>query len=164
MPESKGPESKGDASSGRLDTNLVRHLADVLNETGLTEIEVEQGDLRIRLSKATIAVAAPAPAAAPGPAAAPAAAADAAGVQAQPTYAGEVVKSPMVGTIYLQSQPGSPPFVRVGDTVSEGQTLVLVEAMKTMNPIAAPKAGKISQVLVTDGQPVEYGEPLIVIG
>ena len=169
MPESKGPESRGDASSGRLDTNLVRDLADVLNETGLTEIEVEQGDLRIRLSKATFAVTAPAPAplaaaASPAAAGAPAAAADAAGLQAQPTYAGEVVKSPMVGTIYLQSQPGSPPFVRVGDTVSEGQTLVLVEAMKTMNPIAGPKAGKISQVLVTDGQPVEYGEPLIVIG
>jgi acetyl-CoA carboxylase biotin carboxyl carrier protein len=81
----------------------------------------------------------------------------------KPGAAGDVVKSPMVGTVYLQAQPGSPPFAKVGDRVALGQTLLLVEAMKTMNPIAAPKAGVVTEYLVSDGQPVEYGEPLVVI-
>ena len=146
-----------------FDTRLVRQLADILNDTGLSEIEVERDGLKVRVAKTltaatTVIAQAPAPqvAAAPPPAAtAPTPA---------PTYAGEVVKSPMVGTVYLQPQPGAAPFARIGDTVSAGQTLLLVEAMKTMNPITAPKAGKIVEFLVGDGQPVEFGEPLVVIG
>jgi acetyl-CoA carboxylase biotin carboxyl carrier protein len=149
---------------GAFDVRLVRDLADVLNETGLTEIEVERGDLRIRVAKALAAPAVPTAipatiiASAPaGPAAVPAAAAPARAL-------GDAVKSPMVGTVYLQSQPGAPPFVRVGDRVSQGQTLLLVEAMKTMNPIGAPRDGVVLELLVADGQPVEYGEPLAVLG
>jgi acetyl-CoA carboxylase biotin carboxyl carrier protein len=154
-----------EASASSSDTRLVRELADVLVETGLTEIEMERGDLKIRVVKQA-AVAAPAtvyaapPVAAPAPAAAPSAA-PAAAAPAAPR--GDTIKSPMVGTVYLQAQPGSPPFVRPGDTVSEGQTLLLIEAMKTMNPIVAPRAGKIVEILVGDSQPVEYGEPLAII-
>jgi acetyl-CoA carboxylase biotin carboxyl carrier protein len=145
-----------------FDVRLVRELADVLNDTGLTEIEVERGTLRIRVAK-TVAVAAaatPATALAPLPAAEPAAPTAAA---PPAKAAGDAVKSPMVGTVYLQSQPGAPPFVRVGDRVSQGQTLLLIEAMKTMNPIGAPRDGVVLELLVADGQPVEYGEPLAVL-
>ena len=160
-------EDDAQPADSSVDARLVRELADVLNETGLTEIEVERGDLRIRLTKSpppapmTLApqmlAAAPAyaPVAPASPQAAPAAAA---------APAGEVVKSPMVGTVYLQPQPGASPFARVGDRVDEGQTLLLLEAMKTMNPIAAPRSGVLVEFLVADGQPVEYGEPLLVIG
>jgi acetyl-CoA carboxylase biotin carboxyl carrier protein len=142
-----------------LDARLVRELANVLNETGLTEIEVERGDLKIRVVKTLTA--APTLVAAPAsPAFAPAAPEQTAPAKA----AGDAVKSPMVGTVYLQPQPGAPPFVRVGDRVTKGQTLLLVEAMKTMNPIAAPRDGTLLELLVADGQPVEYGEPLAVIG
>jgi acetyl-CoA carboxylase biotin carboxyl carrier protein len=145
-----------------FDVRLVRDLADVLNETGLSEIEVERGELRIRVARALAAAAVPtampatmiaAPAPAPAPAAAPG-----------PKANGEAIKSPMVGTVYLQSQPGAPPFVRVGDRVSQGQTLLLVEAMKTLNPIAAPRDGVLLELLVADGQPVEYGEALAMLG
>jgi acetyl-CoA carboxylase biotin carboxyl carrier protein len=157
MPDPKGPADP-------IDARLVRRLAAILNDTGLTEIEVERGDLRIKVAR-NVGVAASAPAVyAPPAAPAPAAALSAAPVAAAPEYAGDVVKSPMVGTIYLQPEPGAAPFVRVGDTVSEGQTLVLVEAMKTMNPIPAPRAGRLLEMLVADGQPVEFGEPLAVIG
>ncbi|MDB5483683.1 MAG: accB [Caulobacteraceae bacterium] len=156
-PEGESPDEEA------FDVRLVRDLADVLNETGLTEIEVERGDLRIRVAKTLVA--------APVPAAIPASLATPAPVQREPAAAaapakpaGEAVKSPMVGTVYLQSQPGAPPFVRVGDRVSQGQTLLLVEAMKTMNPIGAPRAGVVAELLVADGQPVEYGEPLVVLG
>ena len=146
-----------------FDVRLVRDLADVLNDTGLTEIEVERGTLRIRVAKmsavAVAQTAVPAAVYAPVPTAEPAAAS--AAPPAKP--AGDAVKSPMVGTVYLQSQPGAPPFVRVGDRVSQGQTLLLVEAMKTMNPIAAPRDGVLLELLVADGQPVEYGEPLVVL-
>jgi acetyl-CoA carboxylase biotin carboxyl carrier protein len=142
---------------GPFDARLVRELAAILDETGLTEIEVARGDLKIRVAKtaasATLFASSPpagAPAATPRPA-------------AEPARAGDVVKSPMVGTIYLQAQPGAEPFIRVGDTVEEGQTLLLVEAMKTMNPITAPRAGRIVELLVGDAQPVEFGEPLVVI-
>lgn len=155
------------APADPFDARLVRKLADILTETGLSEIEVEQGELKIRVAKTLTAapvqhlVAAPAPvAAAPAPAAAPAAApADAAPALAK----GDAVKSPMVGTVYLQPNPGSPAFVKVGDTVEAGQTLFIVEAMKTMNPIPAPRGGKIVQILVEDAQPVEFGEPLAII-
>jgi len=157
------------AAATSIDAKLVRELADVLNTTGLTELEVERGDLRIRLTKTVTVAHAPvvAPLPAPPPVAhAPpvaAAAPPAAAAASKPSAAGDVVKSPMVGTVYLQAQPGSPPFAKVGDKVALGQTLLLVEAMKTMNPIAAPKAGVVTEYLVVDGQPVEYGEPLVVI-
>jgi acetyl-CoA carboxylase biotin carboxyl carrier protein len=153
----------------QIDTRLVKKLADILKSTGLSEIEVEKGELRIRVARElTYAAAAPVIAAAPAPLAAPApaAAAPAPTAAAQDSSAprsGEVVKSPMVGTIYLQAQPSAPPFVKVGDTVSQGQTLMIVEAMKTMNPIPSPKAGKVVEILVEDGQPVEYGASLVVL-
>lgn len=170
MSHSEPPPEHDAADGGSADTRLVRELADVLNQTGLTEIEVERGDLRIRLTKALPATApavfAPAPALAPAPPPAPAPASPAAAPQAAAPGlpAGEVVKSPMVGAAYLQPQPGAAPFVRVGDRVEAGQTLLLIEAMKTMNPIAAPKAGVVAAILVADGEPVEYGEPLVVLG
>ena len=155
------PESPREES---LDARLVRELADVLNQTGLTEIEVERADIKIRVAKTMTVASAPLAVAAhhlSGPAAPePSAAAPATlarGVE-------DAVKSPMVGTVYLQSQPGSPPFVKVGDRVTQGQTLLLIEAMKTMNPIGAPTAGVVLEILVGDSQPVEYGEPLVVIG
>ena len=154
------------APADPIDARLVRKLADILTETGLTEIEVEHNDLKIRVAKTAAPAAvqyAPAPAAyaaAPAPAAAPVTG------EAAPAAVerkGDVVKSPMVGTVYLQPQPDAPPFVKVGDTVTAGQTLLIVEAMKTMNPIPAPRGGKIVEIIVQDAQPVEFGEPLIVI-
>jgi acetyl-CoA carboxylase biotin carboxyl carrier protein len=154
------------APADPIDARLVRKLADILTDTGLSEIEVEHAGLKIRVAKTLTAApvqyaaapapvaAAPAVPAAPAPAAAPAAPARA---------AGDLVNSPMVGTVYLQPQPGADPFVKVGDTVTAGQTLFIVEAMKTMNPIPAPKGGRIVEILVSDAQPVEFGEPLAVI-
>ena len=158
------------APADPIDARLVRKLADILTDTGLSEIEVEHSGLKIRVAKQLTAApmqmvthaAAPHPAAAaPAPPAAAAAPAEAAPAQRK---AGDLVNSPMVGTVYLQPNPGSPVFVQVGDTVEAGQTLMIIEAMKTMNPIPAPKAGKIVEILVEDGQPVEFGEPLAVIG
>ena len=157
------------APADPFDARLVRKLADILTETGLSEIEVEHGELKIRVAKQLTAAAAPvhyAPAPAPTAAAsAPAAAAPAAAAApvAAARAAGDEVKSPMVGTIYLQPNPGTPSFVKLGDTVEAGQTLFIVEAMKTMNPIPAPRAGKIVEILVEDAQPVEFGEPLAII-
>ena len=147
-----------------IDTRLVRKLAGILKDTDLTEIEVERGDLRIRVAREVMVAAAPVALAPPVAAAAPAAASASATVAASPAeYAGDVVNSPMVGTVYLQPQPDSEPFVKVGQTVAEGQTLLIVEAMKTMNPIPSPRAGKVVEILVADAQPVEFGEPLVVI-
>jgi acetyl-CoA carboxylase biotin carboxyl carrier protein len=153
-----------------IDARLVRRLADILTETGLSEIEVEHSGLKIRVAKTLTAApmqmmhAAPM-AAAPAPVAAASAASSASAEATAPVRAGgDEVKSPMVGSVYLQPEPGSPPFVLVGDTVEAGQTLMIIEAMKTMNPIPAPKAGRIVAILVEDGQPVEFGEPLAVIG
>jgi len=154
MPDPKAPADP-------IDARLVRRLAAILNDTGLTEIEVERGDLRIKVAR-NAGPAAPAIYAAPAPAVVAAAPAPSA-PRVEPEFEGEPVKSPMVGTVYLQPEPGAAPFVRVGDTVSEGQTLLIVEAMKTMNPIPAPKAGVITAVLVDDAQPVEFGAPLVVI-
>ena len=155
------------APADPIDARLVRRLADILTETGLSEIEVEHAGLKIRVAKQLAAAPAQVTYAAP-PAAAPAAAAPSAGhahaeAGAPAQVRGDAVKSPMVGTVYLQPEPGAEPFIKVGDTVAAGQTLVLIEAMKTMNPIPAPKAGKIAAVLVEDGQPVEFGEPLVAI-
>ncbi|BBK31046.1 acetyl-CoA carboxylase biotin carboxyl carrier protein [Stella humosa] len=143
-----------------VDEELVRTLARLLDETGLTEIEAQAGDARIRIARAPAAQvihAGPAVAAAPGPvvAAAPAAVAAADDPGA--------IKSPMVGTVYLSPQPNAPPFVAAGDRVAAGQTLMIVEAMKVMNPITAPRAGTVRAVLVDDGQPVEFGQPLTIL-
>jgi acetyl-CoA carboxylase biotin carboxyl carrier protein len=151
-------------SAMQVDAALVRHLAELLDETKLTEIEVQDGDRKIRVARnLTVAAAAPAAyAAAPAPASAlPAAPA----AETEPaTAAGDTVKSPMVGTVYLSAEPGAKPFASVGDTVAEGATLVIIEAMKVMNSITAPRAGTIVQVCVGDKQPVEFDQPLIVIG
>ena len=168
MSNPKAPADPVEAPA--IDARLVRKLADILKDTGLSEIEVEHAGLKIRVARELTAAPvnyvqaaapayAPAPIAAPAPAAAPAA-------EAAPAVAavrGDAVKSPMVGTAYLSSQPGADPFIKVGDTVTAGQTLLIVEAMKTMNPIQAPKAGKVVEILVEDAQPVEFGEPLVVI-
>lgn len=143
-----------------VNEELVRKLADLLQETGLNEIEYEVNNHRIRVAKGAGAVTYAAPPAAPCAPLAVAAAPAAAGGDAVPAGA---VTAPMVGTVYLASSPGSPPFVKVGDKVSEGQTLLIIEAMKVMNPLAAPRAGTVTQILTSDGQPVEYGEPLLVI-
>ena len=160
-------ETPADAPDNTIDTRLVRKLAGILKDTDLTEIEIEKGDLRIRVARemtyAPQMVSAPqAYAAAPAPAAAPSAPA-AASPAAPAERKGELVKSPMVGTVYMQAQPGNPPFVSVGDKVTEGQTLMIVEAMKTMNPIPAPRGGVVAEILVEDSQPVEYGAALIVL-
>jgi acetyl-CoA carboxylase biotin carboxyl carrier protein len=143
--------------SDKTDLGLIRDLADLLNETGLTEIELEQKGVRVRISRGgTVYAAAPAPVAhAPPSSAAPAAAPSAVPVDA--------VKSPMVGTVYRSSQPGAPNFVEVGTEVKAGQTLLIIEAMKTMNQIPAPRAGKVTQIYVQNGSPVEYGEALVLI-
>ncbi len=142
--------------SKNLDEDLVRKLAGLLEETGLGEIEYATDHLRIRVAKPTVQVAAQ-PAAAVAAAAAPA-------PQAAPTEPeGEVVPSPMVGTVYLAAEPGAAPFVQPGTTVRAGQTVMIVEAMKTMNPIAAPRAGTVKAVLIENGQPVEYGQPLLTL-
>lgn len=169
MSNPKAPADPVEAPA--IDARLVRKIADILKDTGLSEIEVEHAGLKIRVARELTAapvnyVQASAPAYAPAPVAAPAAAAPAPVAEAAPAPAaarGDAVKSPMVGTAYLSPQPGADAFVKVGDTVSAGQTLLIVEAMKTMNPIAAPKAGKIVEILVEDAQPVEFGEPLVVI-
>ncbi len=140
-----------------VDGDLVRALAALLHETGLSEIEYADGDRRIRVARELLVAAPAAPAAAlPALPSAPAPAAEAA------LQAGAVT-APMVGTVYLAPQPGAAPFVGVGDTVSAGQVLLLIEAMKVMNQIHAPRAGRVAQLLVADGAPVEYGQALIVL-
>lgn len=152
-----------------IDQKLVRELADILNETDLTEIEVEQDDLRIRVSRGATAAPQAAPvaiAAAPAaaPATAPAAAVSAAELAAEagPNLT-NAVTSPMVGTAYLAPAPDADAFVAVGQEVEEGQPILIIEAMKTMNQIPAPRSGKVTAILVEDAQPVEFGEPLLVI-
>ena len=151
-----------------IDAGLIRSLADILNDTDLTEIEVERGELRIRVAREVTVAAAPIQyAAAPAPVAAPAAAAAPASMPSDPativSRKGEEVKSPMVGTAYLQPSPEAPQFVKPGDKVKKGQTLLIVEAMKTMNPIQAPRDGVVSEILVGDAQPVEFGEALVLL-
>ena len=145
-----------------IDTALVRELAELLAETGLTEIEVEDGDRKIKVSRAAPAAAAPMHYAAPALAAAPVAAPVQAAAPAAPDHA-NAVKSPMVGTVYLSAEPGSAAFVSIGQTVKEGDTLVIVEAMKVMNPIVAPASGTVRAILVENAQPVEYDQPLVVV-
>ena len=168
MAESKTPAPKL-KNEAEIDTSLVRQLADILNDTSLTEIEVERGELRIRVARELVAAPVMQYAAAPAPAAhaTPAAAAAPASMPSDPATivakSGEEVKSPMVGTVYLQASPEAPPFCQAGDKVKKGQTLLIVEAMKTMNPIQAPRDGVVVEVLVGDAQPVEFGEPLVLL-
>ena len=154
---------KQEKGAMQVDVALVRELAALLDDTHLTEIEVEDGERKIRVAR-QITQAAPiayAPPAAAAPATgAPASAPD---VEAAPAVSANAVKSPMVGTVYLQSEPGSPPFKAVGATVAEGDTVLIIEAMKVMNPIQAPRGGKLTKVLVENGQPVEFDQPLFVI-
>ena len=145
-----------------IDQQLIRDLAGILEETNLTEIEVEQEDLRIRVSRTPAAVQAYAPAAvqaAPAPAAAQAAAPSAPAAD----LSKNAVPSPMVGTAYAAPAPGANAFIEVGQKVKEGQTLLIIEAMKTMNQIPSPRAGTVTAILFEDAQPVEFGEPLVVI-
>jgi acetyl-CoA carboxylase biotin carboxyl carrier protein len=148
-----------------IDKVMIRDLAEILNETDLTDIEIEQGDLRIRVSRQiTMQAAAPvyaqAPAASSAPAPAPSANPVATAV-ADPSK--NAIPSPMVGTVYLSPAPGARAFIEVGSQVKEGQTLLIIEAMKTMNQIPSPRSGTVTAILVTDSQPVEYGENLVVI-
>lgn len=151
----------------KVDVDLVRQLAELLDATALTEIEVEHGDRKIRVARKAAAVAqmgyAPAPVAAPAPAAAPVVAAPAEASAPAPAANANAVKSPMVGTVYLAAEPGAKPFAAVGQKVAAGDTLLIVEAMKVMNPITATSAGTITAVLVENGQPVEFDQPLVVV-
>ena len=146
----------------KLEVNekVIRALAGLLDETDLSEIEYEADGHRIRLVRGGTVVHAAAPAPAAPVAAAPAAAAPSASDDGVPANA---ITSPMVGTAYLAAEPGAPTFVKVGDRVNEGQTLMILEAMKVMNPLPSPKSGVVKQILISDGQPIEFGEPLMVI-
>lgn len=163
----KGTKS---ASGMNVDIELVRELAQLLSETGLTEIEVEDNDRKVRVARGGgIVAAAPAPmaqapVAANAAALAPSAAAPEAPEQAPAADHADALKSPMVGTAYLAPEPEKPNFVKVGDSVSEGDTLLIVEAMKVMNPITADKSGTIKAILIENAQPVEFDQPLVVIG
>jgi len=162
---SKKP-SAGSKSGMNVDTALVRELAELLNETGLTEIEVEDDDRKIRVARGgVVASVAAAPAMAAPASAAPVAAAPAPEASgAAPEAHADAFKCPMVGTAYLAPDPSAPNFIKVGDSVAEGDTLLIVEAMKVMNPITADKAGTIKAILVENAQPVEFDQPLVVIG
>ena len=164
MAEPKGSKGSGDSGAMRIDADLVRELAELLTANALTEIEVAEGDRRIRVCRD------PAPVIGAPAAPAPVAAAPAASA-AQPSEGGEAeeisgftVKSPMVGTAFMSSEPGAAPFVETGDAVNAGDTLLIVEAMKVMNPITAPSGGVVKKIFVSDAQPVEFDQPLVIIG
>ncbi len=161
-----------DKGAMNVDTDLVRQLAELLDETQLTEIEVEDGNRKVRVVRKPAPAAIAAPAAPPpaAPAAPPPAAPDPAGGDAAATAPGHgledhpgAVPSPMVGTVYLAPEPGADVFIKVGQAVSEGDTLLIVEAMKVMNPITAPKSGTVKSILVENAEPVEFGQPLVIV-
>ncbi|MBM7482370.1 acetyl-CoA carboxylase biotin carboxyl carrier protein [Bradyrhizobium sp. USDA 3686] len=157
------PDDKAAAKFSSEDSALVRELALLLDETSLTEIEIERAGLRLRVAR-NISVAATMPMQmAAAPAALPAVAAAAAPAAADLSKHPGAVTSPMVGTAYWAPEPGAKPFIEVGSKVSVGQTLLIIEAMKTMNQIPSPRAGTVTQIVIEDGQPVEYGEPLVII-
>ena len=147
-----------------IDAAAIRELADLLTETGLTEIEIEQEGLRLRVVRQGAAVVSHVPlgAAAPASVATPAPAAEGVAPKREGPHPGAVT-SPMVGTAYMSPQPGAAPFVKVGDAVKQGDTLLIVEAMKTMNPIVAPRAGTVSEICIDDAQPVEFGQTLLIL-
>ncbi len=158
------PEDKAAAKFATSDGALIRELALLLDETSLTEIEIERAGLRVRVARnvsiaASVSAAAPVVTAATAPAPMSASAPAAADFSKHPG----AVPSPMVGTAYWSPEPGAKPFIEVGSKVSAGQTLLIIEAMKTMNQIPSPRAGTVTQILVEDGQPVEFGEPLVII-
>jgi acetyl-CoA carboxylase biotin carboxyl carrier protein len=158
------PDEKVAAKFSSEDSALIRELALLLDETSLSEIEIERSGLRVRVAR-NISVATSVPVAVATPVAA-AAGVTAAAVAAAATDLAKhpgVVPSPMVGTAYWAPEPGAKPFVEVGSRVTAGQTLLIIEAMKTMNQIPSPRAGTVTQILVEDGQPVEFGEPLVII-
>ena len=153
----------------RIDADLVRELAELLTENELTEIEVADGDRRIKVSREPAAVfgaaaAAPAAVAAPALTAPPMHGKEDVGAPAAEEVSGTTIKSPMVGTAYLSAEPGAQPFIEVGKPVKAGDTLLIVEAMKVMNPITAPEGGVVKKVIIADGQPVEFDQPLVIIG
>ena len=156
------PDDKTAAKSRSDDSALIRELALLLDETNLTEIEIERAGLRVRVARNISIAASLPPGAHPAAAAAPAIAAAPADVADIAKHPG-VVPSPMVGTAYWASEPGAKPFIEIGSKVAVGQTLLIIEAMKTMNQIPSPRAGTVTQILVEDGQPVEFGEPLVII-
>lgn len=152
MSDDKG--AKASKKRPNIDPDFVRELAGLLEETGLTEIEVEETGTRVRVARQGIPIAPPV--SAPSPA------------QSEPTdlqapASGTVVTSPMVGTVFLGPSPGAPPFVKQGDSISDGQTIVIVEAMKTMNQVPTTASGRVVEIFVRDGQPIEFGEPLMRI-
>src|SRR5579871_3877426 len=158
------PDDKTAEKFATSDGALIRELALLLDETSLTEIEIERSGLRVRVARnvsiaASVPAAIPVAAAAPAQTAAPAAAAATVDLAKHPG----AVPSPMVGTAYWAPEPGAKPFIEVGAKVSVGQTLLIIEAMKTMNQIPSPRAGTVTQILIEDGQPVEFGEPLVII-
>lgn len=146
----------------QIDSAAVRELAALLEETGLTEIEYATGEWRVRVARAANGVVHAMPAILPA-ASAPAGAASGASAPVSDAAHPGAVASPMVGTVYMSREPGAPPFVKPGDTVKEGDTLLLIEAMKTYNEVRAPKGGRIARILVSDGDPVEFGAPLLVL-
>ena len=157
------PDDKANTKFSSEDSALIRELALLLDETSLTEIEIERAGLRLRVARNISIAASMPPSFAPAAvAAAPAAAASSAPATDYANHPG-VVPSPMVGTAYWSPEPGAKPFVEVGAKVSAGQTLLIIEAMKTMNQIPSPRDGTVTQILVEDGQPVEFGEPLVII-
>ncbi|MGH6871198.1 MAG: acetyl-CoA carboxylase biotin carboxyl carrier protein [Rhizomicrobium sp.] len=153
--------SNGQKSRSSVDAAAIRELAELLAETGLTEIEIEQAGMKLRVARQGTAVFAPAAASAAQPAPATAAHEQPAAKPSGPAQG--AVPSPMVGTVYVAPEPGKPAFVKVGDSVKEGDTLLIVEAMKTMNPILAPRAGTVKEICVRDAQPVEFGQTLLII-
>jgi acetyl-CoA carboxylase biotin carboxyl carrier protein len=164
MPQPKDLPGSGDKSAMRIDPGLVRELAQLLTDNSLTEIEVEDGDRRIKVKRepAKVVAAPAAPAAAPALTGPPIHAKEDLG-ETHEEVAGESIKSPMVGTAFLSPEPGAKPFIEVGDAVKAGDTLLIVEAMKVMNPITAPAGGVIKKILISDGQPVEFDQPLVTI-
>jgi len=158
------PDDKAAAKFSSDDSALVRELALLLDETSLTEIEIERAGLRLRVARnVSVAATMPMPVATSAPALVAAPAAAAAATAADVSKHPGAVTSPMVGTAYWAPEPGAKPFIDVGAKVSVGQTLLIIEAMKTMNQIPSPRAGTVTQILVEDGQPVEFGEPLVII-
>jgi acetyl-CoA carboxylase biotin carboxyl carrier protein len=154
-------QERGKDQGASTEQQLIRELADLLNETGLSEIEIEKSGLKIRVAR-TLSIQSTV-AAAPATAAQAAAAATAKAAASDPAKHPGVVKSPMVGTAYRSPEPGAPAFIEIGARVSQGDTLLIIEAMKTMNQIPAPHSGKVTQILIENGQPVEFGEPLVII-
>ena len=146
-----------------IDDAAVRKLAELLDETSLTEIEYEMDGQRIRVARGAGGLIAAAPAAPAAPAPAPTGSGATGAAAAGDSLPAGTVTAPMVGTVYVASEPGAPAFVKVGDQVREGQTLLIIEAMKVMNPLASPQSGKVTRIMISDGQPVEFGEPLLVI-